>query len=436
MTRKPMPLHTRVLLGLILGAAAGLIAQQLVGADNPTLKAFVANFTKPVGQIFLNLIFMVVVPLLFSALVLGVTELGGGGKIGRVGLRSLGLTLVLSSIAVGIGLLGVNLVKPGSGISNDERDRLVATYGDVKKAEDSVAKSNEAKSVADTIVEIIPKNPLESAVRALEGGLIAFMFFALIFGIALASIEAEKALPVKQFLEGLLAVSMKIIEYAMRFAPYGVFALVFTTMSALGWSALAALGKYAVLVLICLALHLFGVYSLVLKFIAKRSPREFFRSVRPVMLTAFATSSSNATLPTALRSSEEDLGIPRSIGNFVLTVGATANQNGTALFEGITVLFLAQVWGVDLSLAQQATVMGLAIVAGIGTAGVPGGAWPYIAIILVSIGVPAQAIALCIGIDRILDMSRTVLNVTGDMTIAACVAQMEGTPEMIPEEAR
>jgi dicarboxylate/amino acid:cation (Na+ or H+) symporter, DAACS family len=429
MKRQPMPLHTRVLLALILGATAGLVAQNALGADNETLKTIVANFTKPVGNIFLNLIFMVVVPLLFSALVLGVTELGGGGKIGRVGLRSLGLTLVLSSIAVGIGLVGVNLVKPGGGISGEEKERLIATYGDVKKADESVAKSKEAKTFAETVVDIIPKNPLESAVKALEGGLIAFMFFALIFGVALASIEAEKALPVKQFLEGLLAVSMKIIEYAMRFAPYGVFALVFTTMSALGWSALAALGKYALLVLICLALHLFGVYSLVLKFIAKRSPLEFFRAIRP-------TSSSNATLPTALRSSEEDLGIPRSIGNFVLTVGATANQNGTALFEGITVLFLAQVWGVDLSLAQQATVMGLAIVAGIGTAGVPGGAWPYIAIILVSIGVPAQAIALCIGIDRILDMSRTVLNVTGDMTIAACVAQMEGTPEVIPEEAR
>jgi DAACS family dicarboxylate/amino acid:cation (Na+ or H+) symporter len=212
---------------------------------------------------------------------------------------------------------------------------------------------------------------------------------------------------------------------AMSFAPFGVFALIFAMAASTGVGAFIALGKYVILVLVVLAIHQFGVYSLALKFIAKRNPMQFFRQIRTVMLTAFSTSSSNATLPTAIKSAREDVGLNPASSTFVLTVGATANQNGTALFEGITILFLAQLYGVDLSLGQQAMVMGLAILAGVGTAGVPGGAWPMIAIILAKIGVPPESIGLCLGVDRILDMSRTVLNVTGDMTIAACVDENE-----------
>ncbi len=285
-----------------------------------------------------------------------------------------------------------------------------------------------------TIVDFVPKNPLESATKALDGGLLGFMVFTLIFGIALTSIEPEKALPIKALLEGLFAVCLRVIEMAMKFAPIGVFCLMFAAAAQLNIEAFAALAKYASLVLVALAVHMVFVYSAAIKVIAKRNPVEFFRQIRTVIITAFATSSSNATLPTALKVSEEEVGNPRDISSFVLTVGATANQNGTALFEGITVLFLAQLYGVSLSIGQQFIVMGWCIIAGIGTAGVPGGSWPMIAIILAQVGVPPEAIGLCLGIDRILDMSRTTLNVSGDIVIATCVAAMEGKSNEVPEQ--
>lgn len=423
--KKGIPLHTKIFIGLILGAIAGAICQMTLGRTDENLKWFVETIAKPAGNVFLFMIFMVVVPLLFSALLLGVSELGSAKKIGRIGLRSLLMTVVLSGIAVVLGLTLVNVVKPGGGITVETRERLLELYGDEKKGEDSLATAKKAPD-DPPLLGFIPKNPFKEINR---DGLIPLMFFALIFGIALAAIEAEKALPVKQFFEGIFEVSIKIIEYAMKLAPFGVFFLIFATAATLGVDALFAVGKYVLLVLLALAIHMFVVYSLVIKLVAKRNPLEFFKQLKTVILTAFSTSSSNATLPTALKSAEEDLGLPRDISAFVLTIGATANQNGTALFEGITILFFAQLFGIDLSLAQQGTVMGLAIVAGIGTAGVPGGAWPMIATIINSFGMPARAIGLVFGIDRILDMSRTVLNVTGDITIAACVNAMEERSE-------
>lgn len=420
-----MPLHTKIFLGLVLGAIAGAICQRTLGADNPGLQNFVKNFAQPVGQIFLRMIFMIVVPLLLSALVLGVADLGDAKKVGRVGMRALLMTLLLSGTAVAIGLIAVNTVRPGDGINAERRERLMTLYADKKGATKNIETSKEAKTAAQTVVEIVSQNPVKDATEALTGGLLPFMFFALVFGLALSSIEPEKAEPIKALLDGLLAVCLRIIEYAMKLAPFGVFGLIFSTTALLGTDALLALLKYVLLVLAALAIHQFVTYSLALRFIARRNPVEFFKQIQTVMLTAFATSSSNATLPTALKSAQEDVKLPRDISTFVLTVGATANQNGTALFEGITILFLAQFFGIDLTLSQQMMVMGLAIIAGVGTAGVPGGAWPMIAIILVKVGVPAEAIGIVLGIDRILDMSRTVLNVTGDMTIAACVSAME-----------
>lgn len=423
--RRGLPLHTKIFLGLLLGAIAGALAQAFLGSDNAALQSLVKNVAQPVGQVFLRLIFMIVVPLLFSALVLGVAEIGEAGRIGRVGVRCLILTLVLSSAAVLLGLLLVNIVQPGAGIDAARRDRLVALYADTDTAAKRVEDANKASGVADAILEIIPRNPLAEAVRALEGGLLPLMFFALVFGIAMSGVGAEKSGPVRAVLEGILAISLRVIDFAMRFAPIGVFGLIFSTTALLGTDALLALGRYVVLVLFALAFHQFVVYSLALRLIARRSPVQFFRQIRAVMLTAFATSSSNATLPIALRTAEENVGLPRDISAFVLTVGATANQNGTALFEGITVLFLAQFFGVELTFAQQMLVMGLSIVAGVGTAGVPGGSWPLIAVVLNRVGVPPEAIGIVLGIDRILDMSRTVLNVTGDLTIAACVSALE-----------
>lgn len=424
--KKGVPLHVKVLLGLILGALVGWVVQQQYGPKHPDVAWWITEVFDPVGTLFLRMIYMVIIPLLFSALTLGIMELGGAKKLGRIGVRALLFTVILSGTAVGLAVISTNIVQPGRGFTESQRLDLTERFGDATKAADSVQKASEQKGPIRTIVDFVPANPVESAGAPNLGGVLQFMVFAVFFGIALATIDPQTAAPVKSVMEGIFAASQRLIEIAMLVAPIGVFALIFKTSATLGLEAFLALGKYAALVLFLLALHLFGTYSIVLKLFAKRNPLQFFRQVRVVVLTAFSTSSSNATLPTALRSSHEDLKIPREIGNFVMTVGATANQNGTALFEGVTVLFLAQLFGIPLSIGEQFTVIGLAILAGIGTAGVPGGSWPMIAAILVQVNVPPAAIALCIGIDRILDMSRTVVNVVGDMTIAACVAQSEG----------
>jgi len=441
--RKGAPLHAKILIALVLGGIAGAIAQAALGPKDPNLVWFVDNIATPFGNLFLYLLFLMVVPLLFSALVLGVCELGSATKVGKIGMYSLAMTVLLSGTAVAIGMAGVNLAKPGDAIPMELKAELQEKYASPEAAEKNLAT---AKSAPDDppLLGVVPRNPFKEINRALEGGLLPFMFFALLFGIALASLDRSRAQPMLDFMDSLFAVSQKVIEFAMRYGPIGVFFLVFRTTATLGAELFVAIGAYVALVLFLLALHQFGTYSLVLKFIAKRSPIEFFRQIQTVMLTAFATSSSNATLPTALKSAQEDVKLPRDVSSFVLTVGATANQNGTALFEGVTIIFLCQLLGIPLDFGQQLAIMGLAIVAGIGTAGVPGGAWPMIAVILSDIitksgraGDGAAVIGIVIGIDRILDMSRTVLNVTGDMTIAACVARLSGKsaepePEALP----
>jgi DAACS family dicarboxylate/amino acid:cation (Na+ or H+) symporter len=263
-------------------------------------------------------------------------------------------------------------------------------------------------------------------VRAFDGEMLGVMFFAVLLGVALVTTPRERTSGLISALEGLYAVSLRIIDLAMSLAPYGVFALVFSLTARLGGDLLVSLGRYVGVVLLGLALQQFGVYSLLLRYLIGVSPRVFFARISEVMTTAFSTSSSAATLPTALRVAEQRLGIPREINSFVLTVGATANQNGTALFEGVTVLFLAQLFGVELGLAQQATVVLLSILAGVGTAGVPGGSLPLIVVVLQSVGVPGEGIAVILGVDRLLDMCRTVLNVTGDVTAALFVTRIEG----------
>jgi DAACS family dicarboxylate/amino acid:cation (Na+ or H+) symporter len=279
---------------------------------------------------------------------------------------------------------------------------------------------------------LVPSNPV-SAVAGETPNMLHLMFFAVVLGIAVSLLPLKTTQPLIQGFEALFQVSAKIIELIMKTAPYAVACLLFTTTARFGYELLVALAWFVVTVLAGLSLHMFGVYSLSVAILSRISPREFFRRIRTAMLTAFSTSSSNATLPTALRVSEENLGVPREINTFVLTVGATANQNGTALYEGVTVLFLAQLAGVDLTLAQQIMVAYLAILGGIGTAGVPSGSIPFIIVVLTTIGVNPSLIALILGVDRILDMCRTTLNVTGDITIATYVARSEGHALLKPE---
>lgn len=466
--KKSMPLHTKILWSLLAGTIFGIVAQ-FIAAGNPDMQERVGwvvdKIADPVGNIFLAMIFMIVVPLLLSALILGIGELGDVVKVGRIGIRTLVMTVIFSGIAVALAFGGVWLVKPGSRISTEKRDALYASYGDAgreklgmsaeeiakekgeefdasesdidpavqEKIDEAVAKVSAQKD--PPVFGIVPKNPMREATRALSGGILPFMFFALVFGIAMTKIDPEKAIPLRQFFEGLFEVSQKVIDMAMSLAPIGVFALMFKTSAVLGLDIFKVLGIYIALVLVLLAIHQFGVYSVLLKLIAKRNPMQFFKQMRNVMLTAFATSSSNATLPVALKDATDEVGLPKEVSSFVLTVGATANQNGTALFEGVTIIFLCQLFGVGLTSADQFQILLLAIVAGIGTAGVPGGAWPVIGSIIQRFGVPGGAIGLVLGVDRILDMSRTVLNVTGDMAIACCVAEWEGKGTVIPEEA-
>ena len=430
---KKVPLHTRIIIGMIVGILLG-IAVKNSGLSESTIDLIV-EWVTPIGQIFLRMVFMTVIPLIFSALVMGIAEIGDLRKVGRIGKKLLLYSLIVSGISVFIGITMVDVFKPGDSLTPETRDYLTEEFMEQSSTAAEFAEASEARTIGDIITEIVPKNPLADMVRSFDagytgGGLLAVMFFALIFGIALASIDQQKAQPVKDFLEGLYDVVIKIIGYAMRLAPYGVAALLFNLSVNVGASFLLVLLKYVLVVLVALAIHQFVTYSIILKYFAKRNPWSFFKKSSEVAITAFSTSSSNATLPTAIKVSIEQLKIPKPIANFVLTIGSTANQNGTALFEGITVLFLAQVFNVELSLTSQITVVFLCILAGIGTAGVPGGSLPVIVTILISIGVPGEAIGLIYGVDRILDMSRTVLNVTGDITAAAYIQAVEEKAEI------
>jgi DAACS family dicarboxylate/amino acid:cation (Na+ or H+) symporter len=278
------------------------------------------------------------------------------------------------------------------------------------------------------VKSIVPANPLYAVGASETPQMLQLMFVALIVGVAITLLPEATTAPLLRFLEAVYAVSAKIVDMVMKLAPYAVACLLFTNVARFGLDLLGALSWFVLTVLLGLGLHMFGVYSLSVALLSRISPLDFFRRVKTVMLTAFSTSSSNATLPTALRVAEENLGVPREINSFVLTVGATANQNGTALYEGVTVLFLAQLAGVDLSLGQQLMVVYLAILGGIGTAGVPSGSIPFIVLVLATVNVNPALIAVILGVDRILDMCRTTLNVVGDLTAATYVARSEGYP--------
>ena len=421
--RRGTPLHRRILYGMLVGLGAGLAANALWG-DSPALQTFVRSVTLPAGQIFLRLIFMVVIPLVMSALILGVAELGDLRKLGRIGLKTLGFTLALSAVSVLVGVTLVNLTRPGEGFSEEQRAKLLADLG----GQATQVEKPPAREGLQWILAIIPDNPVRSMVEAFRGEMLAVMVFALILGIALTLCDPQTMEPLLRLLRAVYEVVMKVITIAMGLAPYGVAALLFSLTARFGLEILGALWWYVLTVVAGLALHQFGVYSLVLRAAVRVSPMSFFRRIREVLLTAFSTSSSNATLPVSMRVAEQELGIPRQIGNFVLTVGSTANQNGTALYEGVTVLFLAQFFGVHLDLASQVMVVVMSILAGVGTAGVPGGSLPMIGALLVSIGVPWEGIGIILGVDRVLDMCRTVLNVTGDIVAAAWVSKSEGFP--------
>jgi DAACS family dicarboxylate/amino acid:cation (Na+ or H+) symporter len=434
------PLHTRILVGLAVGVLLGLAANVFLGGGHPAVSWTIDHLTEPVGTLFLRGLLMIVGPLVGSSLILGVAGIGDIRRLGRVGLRSFAYCLVVSAISVVIGLVLTNTIRPGDRVSPQTAAMLEERYATdaSRRVEAQLSGGGPTESpLMQAVKMIVPANPALAITGVAPGSpasaaefpnMLQLMFFALMIGIATTLVSPAAAAPFLRVLESLYALSAKIVDLLMAFAPYAVACLLFGNIARFGIDLLGALGWFVVTVLLGLGLQMFGVYSLSVAFLSRLSPLDFFRRVKTVMLTAFSTSSSNATLPTALRVSEENLGVPREINSFVLTVGATANQNGTALYEGVTVLFLAQLAQVDLTLGQQLMVVYLAILGGIGTAGVPSGSIPFIIAVLATVGVNPALIAIILGVDRILDMCRTTLNVVGDLTAATYVARAEGFP--------
>jgi dicarboxylate/amino acid:cation (Na+ or H+) symporter, DAACS family len=421
--RGGMPLHNKILLGLAIGATAGVSANLWAPpAMQPWVERTVEYVTYPAGQIFLRMLFMVVVPLVFTTLALGVAGLGDVRKLGRIGGKTFAMFLGTTSLAVLLGLTLANIVQPGATLDAVTRAELLAQYSG--QAADRVVQAEGGGLFGiHTFINIIPRNPVDSMAR---GDMLGVIFFTLMFGIALTRLPQNLSQPVIKVLEGVAQAVIVIIGFAMKFAPYGVAALIFSVTSQFGFEVLRAVGLYVVMVLLALSLHLFGTLSIIAKVLGGISPRMLFSRGRYMMITALSTSSSSATMPTTLRTAEEEFGVPRQVAGFVVPLGATMNMNGTALFEGMTVLFLAQVFGIELSIGAQLIVVIMSVITAIGAAGVPGGSIPLLVMILVMVGVPGEGIALILGVDRILDMARTVPNVTADMLTAVVVARSEG----------
>ncbi len=419
-----MALHWKMLIGFLVGLTAGMIAYA-TARDAAWVDFLTTYVTTPFGQIFLRLLFMLVIPLLFSALVVGISEMGEIRALKRVGLKTLGYTVVVSSIAVAVSLAVVNLVKPGAGVDRAAAEQMLSDSAG--KAGEIVSKGAEQPSGVDAFINIVPNNLVEAL--GSNSAILSVMFFALFFGIGLLITDTPASRSLQRGFEGLFDVTMRLIMVVIKLAPYAVACFMFNLAALFGWDLLIRLSAYVGTVLLALAIQMFIVFPLLLKFFGGKSPLAFFRQTQEASVMAFSTASSNATLPTALKVAEKELKLPGRVSRFVLTVGATANQNGTAMFEGVTVIFLAQFFGMDLSLSQQLLVMLVCILGGIGTAGVPAGSLPVVALILAMVGINPGAIALVLGVDRFLDMCRTTLNVIGDLVAAQVISNGEPATE-------
>ena len=428
-TGKGMKLHTKILLGLAVGLALGITVNLTVGTDNPTVEMINDYLAVPVGQIFLRMLFMVVMPLVFASISLGVAGLGDIRKVGRVGGKAIGYFLVSTALAAALGLIVVNLMRPWERVTPETRVALMERFS--QDASGRVEAAKMATFGMDTLINIVPRNPVRAAA---ETDMLGVIFFGLMFGAALTLIPPAKAKPMVDWLEALNGVVTAIIHFAMLLAPFGVAALIFTVASRFGFDLMFAIAAYVVTVLIALIAHVGISLTAIVRFLIGMSPILFFSRIRAALVTAFSTSSSNATLPTAMDVANEQLGVPQRIAGFVLPLGSTMCMNGTAIFEGITVIFLAEIFNIDLSIPQMAAVMVMSVLAAVGAAGVPGGAIPLLVGVLTMFGVPGEGIAIVLGVDRVLDMSRTTVNVAGDLTAATWVAKSEKmwSPDSIP----
>ncbi|MFA9559160.1 dicarboxylate/amino acid:cation symporter [Evansella sp. AB-rgal1] len=397
-------LTKKIIIALILGIIAGFLLNLFASGVFSVVDQYLLY---PVGQLFLNLIKMLVVPLVFITITLGVAALGDPKKLGRIGLKTIGYFLVTTTVAITIALGVATLIQPGA---NGNFDTENAHY-----------EPREAPPVVDTILNIIPTNPIDSMS---SGNMLQIIAFAVFFGLGIA-VLGEKTKLVYQLVEQTNHIMMYLVNLVMVLAPYGAFALIASAIGKLGWEAFEVMGLYFIAVMIALVIHTIVTYGTAVSLLGKMNPIKFFKGFAPAMSVAFSTSSSSATLPVSMETAQKNLNVPKSISSFVQPLGATVNMDGTAIMQGVAVVFIAQVFAVDLTMNQILVVVLTAVLASIGTAGVPGVGLIMLAMVLTSVGLPVEGIALIIGVDRLLDMTRTAVNITGDASCAIVVAESE-----------
>jgi len=413
---KKLALHWKILIGMALGVLFGLIMSFFDGGAS-----FVGDYIKPFGTIFINLLKLIAIPLILASLIKGVSDLQDISKLSQMGGRTILIYVTTTLIAVTIGLILVNTIKPGKSISVDTREELVAAYAtDADQKREAAAKQQEAGPL-QALVDIVPNNIFAAATN--NRNMLQIIFFALFFGIGMILLPTETAKPVKAFFDSFNAVILKLIDLIMLVAPYGVFALLAAlVVEAPSVELFQALALYAVTLLLGLAAMII-VYSIIVKVFTGKSPSGFFSGIAPAQLLAFSTSSSAATLPVTMECVEENLGVDKEVTSFVLPIGATINMDGTSVYQGVAAVFIAQAFGLDLSLSAQLGIIFTATLASIGTAAVPSAGIVMLVIVLAQAGIPEAGLALIFAIDRPLDMCRTVVNVTGDATVSMLVGK-------------
>ena len=418
-------LHWQIIIGLILGLIWGLAAS-LWGFTQ-----FTVDYIQPWGTIFINMLKFIAVPLVLASLIVGVTNLNDITKLSRMGLKTVGFYLVTTVFAISIGLTVVNIIQPGKALPKETQQELMSSYQENLEGSSESAAAVQDRGPLDVIVDIVPQNVFEAMGN--NSNMLQVVFLAIILGIAIIQIPKEKGDYLISFFDSLNDVIIKIVDFIMLLAPYGVFALMAGVIVDLAGDdltkaldLLGALGWYCLAVLLGLVLHLFIVYTSLFKMFSSMKLSEFFRAMRPAMLLGFSTSSSSATLPVTMDRAENNAGVDEEVSSFVLPIGATINMDGTSLYQAVAAVFIAQALGLDLSIMQQLAIVFTATAASIGTAGVPGAGIIMLVIVLQAIEVPVQGIALILGVDRILDMCRTALNITGDAAVAVAVASTEG----------
>jgi proton glutamate symport protein len=417
-------LHWQIIIGLILGLIWGLLSGFIGMAD------FTSAYIRPFGTIFIDLLKLIAVPLVLASLVVGVSSLNDMSRLSKMGGKTIGIYLITTMLAITIGLTVVNVIQPGATLPLETRSGLMESYSENLEERDADAEQLQQRNIMQFFVDIVPENFFQSASN--NSNMLQVVFVAILLGIGLVNIPAQKGEPLIQFFESLNDVIIKIVDLVMKTAPYGVFALmaaviVDLTGDDIGQALvlLRALGWYCIAVLIGLILHVFIVYSSLFKLFSKMRLRDFFKAIRPAILLGFSTSSSLATLPVTMERVEKNLGVSEEVSSFVLPVGATINMDGTSLYQAIAAVFIAQALGMELSIAQQLTIVLTATAASIGAAGVPGAGIIMLVIVLQSVQVPIEGIALILGVDRILDMARTAVNITGDAAVSVVIAYTE-----------